>query len=248
MEARGLTLNKRLQSVDVALSPGEMLGVIGPNGSGKSSLLQSLAGLLPASGEVLLDGRPYAAFSALERARRIGFLPQFCESVWSLAAEDIVALGRLPWRDQETETGRAAIAEALRETETLPFAQKRVDQLSGGERARVWLARALAGCPSVILADEPIASLDLFYQARVMGTLRRFAQAPRGAVVALHDLALAARYCDQICLMREGCVAAQGKPAEVLTKAMLSEVFGVPIHVDLACSPPVILPVWTKTI
>ncbi|MDR1849694.1 MAG: ABC transporter ATP-binding protein [Zoogloeaceae bacterium] len=238
IEARNLTLANRLDYVSFTMEPGEMLAVIGPNGAGKSSLLQSLAGLLATEGEILLSGTPLHALNSAHRARKIGFLPQFCESAWALAVEEIVALGRLPWHDRDPE----AIRQAMRETGIEGMAQKSINQLSGGEQARVWLARVLAGAPQLILADEPVASLDLYYQAKIMDILRQHTSEGRGVILAIHDLALAARYCDRFCLLKQGRIHAFGSPETVLTEAALSDTFGVPIHVDLAHSPPIILP------
>ncbi|MDR0233836.1 MAG: ABC transporter ATP-binding protein [Zoogloeaceae bacterium] len=238
IEVRDLTLPNRLAGVSLDLAPGEMLGVIGPNGAGKSSLLQSLAGLLPAEGNIRLSGTPLHAFKPVHRARQIGFLPQFCDSAWALTIEEIVALGRLPWHDRD----EALIREAMRETGVEAMAKKQINHLSGGEQARVWLARVLAGAPRLILADEPVASLDLYYQAKIMDTLRQHADGERGVILAIHDLALAARYCDRFCLLKEGRIHAFGPPEAVLTETALSDAFGVPIHVDLTHVPPIILP------
>lgn len=238
IEARHLTLANRLDSVSFTMEPGEMLAVIGPNGAGKSSLLQSLAGLLATEGDILLSSTPLRALNSAHLACKIGFLPQFCESAWALAVEEIVALGRLPWHDRNPE----AIRQAMRETGIEGMAQKNINQLSGGEQARVWLARVLAGAPQLILADEPVASLDLYYQAKIMDILRQHTSEGRGVILAIHDLALAARYCDRFCLLKQGRIHAFGAPETVLTEAALSDAFGVPIHVDLAHSPPIILP------
>ena len=238
IEVHDLTLPNRLAGFSLTLLPGEMLGVIGPNGAGKSSLLQSLAGLLPAKGDIRLAGVPLCTLTNLDRARQIGFLPQFCDSAWALAVEEIVALGRLPWRDRN----EAIIWKAMQETGIEAMANKQIDHLSGGEQARVWLSRVLAGTPRLILADEPAASLDLYYQARIMDTLRQHASGACGVILAIHDLALAARYCDRFCLLKQGRIHAFGPPEAVLTEAALSDAFNVPIHVDLAHSPPIILP------
>ena len=238
IEARNLTLENRLDSVSFAMEPGEMLAVIGPNGAGKSSLLQSLAGLLPTEGDIFLSNTPLRALKPTDRARQIGFLPQFCDSAWALAVEEIVALGRLPWHDRDVE----AIQQAMRETGTEGMAQKNINQLSGGEQARVWLARVLASTPHIIVADEPVANLDLYYQAKIMNILRQHTSEGRGVILAIHDLALAARYCDRFCLLKQGRIHAFGPPETVLTEVALSDAFGVPIHVDLTHSPPIILP------
>jgi len=230
-------LGARLSDVSLTVAPGEMLGIIGPNGAGKSSLLQCLAGLLPCEGEVWLAGQPLAALPPRQRAQQLGYLPQACDSAWSLSVADIVALGRLPWSDQN----RDAMQRAMTQAGVLARQGRQVDHLSGGEQARVWLARVLAGEPRVLLADEPIASRDLYHQRNVMDVLRRYAHAERAVVLALHDLSLAARYCDQLCLLDQGRVRALGSPAEVLTEAHLSAVFRVPVHVDLSASPPVVL-------
>jgi iron complex transport system ATP-binding protein len=238
IEVYDLTLPNRLAGVSLALLPGEMLGVIGPNGAGKSSLLQSLAGLLPAEGVIRLAGTPLRTLTSVERARQIGFLPQFCDSAWALDVEEIVALGRLPWRDRD----EAIIQEAMQETGIEAMVKKQINRLSGGEQARVWLERVLAGTPRLILADEPVASLDLYYQAKIMDTLRQHARGEHGVILAIHDLALAARYCDRFCLLKHGRIHAFGSPETVLTETSLSEAFDVPIHVDLTHSPPIILP------
>ncbi|THF58652.1 ABC transporter ATP-binding protein [Pseudothauera rhizosphaerae] len=236
IDVRGLDLPPRLAGVSFSLEAGEMLGVIGPNGSGKSTLLHCLAGLLPCRGGIDFDGRPADALPPRQRARSIGLLPQTCDSAWSLSVEDVVALGRLPWDDRD----EGAMRLAMQQTGVEAFRHRKVDHLSGGERARVWLARVLAGRPRLLLADEPIASLDLYHQRSVMETLRRYADAGNGVVIAIHDFSLAARYCDRLCLMHGGRLDAFGTPAEVLTENRLTRVFRVPVHVDLAARPPVI--------
>jgi iron complex transport system ATP-binding protein len=242
LEVRHLTLPTRLKDIGFSLEHGTMLGVIGANGAGKSSLLQSLAALLPAAGDIWLDGIPLATLPPIERARKIGFLPQFCDSAWPLTVEEVVALGRLPWHDRATPTGKAAIQRAMHDTGIVEMARAPIKRLSGGEQARVWLARVLAGMPRLIVADEPIASLDLFYQSKIMAMLQKYARAGLGVILAIHDIPLAARYCDCFCLLHRGTCMAFGKPSTVLTEPCLSKAFGIPIHVDLAHTPPIILP------
>ncbi|MDR2208862.1 MAG: ABC transporter ATP-binding protein [Azoarcus sp.] len=241
IEVRDLTLPNRIAGVSLTVFPGEMLGVIGPNGAGKSSLLQSLAGLLPAKGDIRFAGIPLHDLTSVDRARQIGFLPQFCDSAWALAIEEVVALGRLPWHDRD----ETAIRKAMQETGIEAMAKKQINRLSGGEQARTWLARVLAGTPRLILADEPVASLDLYYQGKIMHTLRQHASGEHSVILAIHDLALAARYCDRFCLLKQGRIHTFGSPETVLTEAALSDAFGVPIHADLTHSPPIILPAWT---
>ncbi len=234
MTARQLTVPGRLQSVDLELEEGLLLGVIGPNGSGKSTLLEALSATLPASGRIDFQGRPLAELEADERARRIALQPQSVEVVWSLRVRDVVALGRLPWGDEDGEI----IDQALQRAGIEHLAGRRVDRLSGGEQARVWLARVLANRPLLWLADEPIASLDFRYQRLVMELLRAFADEGGAVVLAIHDLSLAARYCDRLCLLDGGRVAARGRVEEVLREDLLSRVYGLPVSVDLAATPP----------
>ncbi|RJG05621.1 ABC transporter ATP-binding protein [Noviherbaspirillum cavernae] len=236
IDVRHLHCARRLADVSFALAPGEILGVIGPNGAGKSSLLQCLAGILDYQGEVDFEGHALAGLAMRQRAQRIGFLPQSSGSAWALQVEDVVALGRLPWGDNNPQALRDAARQAGIET----LLGRRVDRLSGGEQARVWLARVLAGQPRLLLADEPIASLDLLHQRSVMEALRTYADGERGVILSIHDFGLAARYCDRLCLLREGAIHALGRPAEVLTEHHLSEVFQVPVHVDLVANPPVV--------
>lgn len=236
IKVRNIRLPRRLDDIAFELESGQMLGVIGPNGSGKSSLLQCLAGLLPCSGEIVFDGHMIDTVHPRQRARNIGLLPQACTSAWSLSVDDVVALGRLPWGDRD----EVAIRHAMVQSGVEALRGRKVDRLSGGEQARVWLARVLAGQPRLLLADEPIASLDLYFQRSVMDTLRQYARDGKGVILAIHDLSLAARYCDRLCLMQGGRVEAFGSPAEVLTEALLARVFQVPMHVDLAADPPVI--------
>lgn len=238
ISVRHLHVGMRIADVSFSLDRGEMLGVIGPNGAGKSTLLKSLSGILDYQGAIDFDGHELAAMSPRKRAQGIGLLPQSGDSAWSLDVEDVVALGRLPWGDQDAEAIRVAVERAG----VGSLLGRKVDQLSGGERARVWLARVLAGHPQLLLADEPIASLDLLYQRSVMDVLKQYANAGQGVIIAIHDLALAARYCDKLCLMHHGRVFAFGKPDAVLTEANLSEVFSIPVHVDLQASPPVVAP------
>lgn len=235
LRGSGLTVEHRLSAVDLVLEPGELVGVIGPNGAGKSTLLSVLAGLQPlAQGVVTLDQQPLESLPARQRARQIGYLAQSGHSAWALQVEDIVAMGRLPWGDCDAQ----AIAAAMCDSGAEALRGRRIDALSGGEQARVWLARVLAGQPQLLLADEPVASLDLYYQRAVMQTLRGFADSGRSALVALHDLALAARYCDRLLLLADGRLHAAGSPAQVLQADLLQAVYGLPVQVDLQAQPP----------
>lgn len=224
-----------LDGVDCTLAPGRVTAILGPNGAGKSSLLLALAGLVaPASGTVTLDGRPLDRLTPAERARAIGLLPQQPELHWDIDVETLVGLGRLPHRGRgpATSADRAAIEAALAMTDTAAFAKRPARQLSGGERARVLLARLLAGEPRVLLADEPLANLDPAWQHDMLARLRAVADAGTAVALVLHDLTHAARIADAALLLTDGRALAGGPAAEVLAPGPLSRAFGVEV-VDL---------------
>ena len=238
MHARNLCVAERLHGVDLTLNAGEVVGIIGPNGSGKSTLLNCLAGVQRHHGQVNISGRPSQQLSPSQRAQQVALLPQASQSAWALDVESIVTLGRLPWGDED----RDKIHHAMHQAGVWQWRSRRIDQLSGGEQTRVWLARVLAGEPQVLIADEPIASLDLYYQRHILELLKAYASEARGVLVSIHDLALAARYCDRLCLMHEGRLYHSGTPQQVLTAAHLAEVFNVDVHVDFSVQPPIIQP------
>ncbi|GAA0793337.1 ABC transporter ATP-binding protein [Marinobacterium sediminicola] len=231
-----LQLDSRLAGITLSLKPGELLGVIGPNGAGKSSLLECIAGLQAYGGRIALDGEDISRCQGLKRARRVALLPQRCQSAWALKVADVIALGRLPWGDEDA----GLIAQAAEQTGVAEWLDSRVDHLSGGEQARVWLARVLAGQPEIILADEPLASLDLHYQQRVLELLRQHAQGPRSVILSIHDLNLAAHWCDRLVLLDSGRVHALGTPQEVLTPESIRQVYQVEAQVDFSGERPLI--------
>ncbi|MDJ1158800.1 ABC transporter ATP-binding protein [Chelatococcus sp. SYSU_G07232] len=225
-----------LSEVDCALHPGELLALLGPNGAGKTTLVRALAGLLPpAAGQVRLGGRDLAALGRHERARAIAYLPQGGTVAWPLPVKAVVALGRLPHGaepDALAPGDHAAVARAMRATDIEALAERSVLALSGGERARVLLARALAVEAGVLLCDEPVATLDPQHQLAVMDVLKAEARQGRAVAVVMHDLALAARFADRIAILKGGRLVAQGAPREVLTRAGVAHAFAVEALVE----------------
>jgi iron complex transport system ATP-binding protein len=225
LEARHLSLAGRLNDVSASLRPGEITAICGPNGAGKSSLLQCLAGLLePETGAVLLDQTPVAGLHARRRALAIGYLPQSGEIAWDVSVRNLVALGRLPHGDD----GERPVDAALSALDLGAFAHRPVSTLSGGEKARALLPRVLAGEPRWILADEPLAALDLGHQLALIGHLRRAAAAGAGVVLVLHDLALAMNHADRVVVLEKGALAADGAPEAAFGPALIERVWGVP--------------------
>jgi iron complex transport system ATP-binding protein len=212
------------------LKSGELTALIGPNGAGKTTLVRALAGLIPAEGRIALDDRPLESLAARERARHIAYLPQGHVFHWPMAVAAVVALGRYPHADAFsplTDTDRAAVERALTATACGAFAARAVTTLSGGERARVALARALASEAPILLADEPTVSLDPRHQLVVMELLARAAHDGGAVLAILHDLTLAARYADRVLVMDRGRLIAEGPPRAVFTPARIASVFGV---------------------
>ena len=222
LAARSLAVAQRLTDVAVSLEPGRITAICGPNGAGKSTLLQALAGLIePDRGEVLLGDA--ALPTGRERARRIGYLPQVGEVAWDLSVAALASLGRLPHRDR----GEPQVAAALAALDLAHLAERPVSTLSGGERARALLARVLAGEPEWILADEPLAALDLAHQLALLARLREAAGRGAGVVLELHDLALAMNHADRVVVLAHGAVAADGAPGEALSEETIARVWGV---------------------
>ncbi len=235
LTARGLsvTLAGRLvlNDVTLALSSGHLVGLVGPNGAGKTTLLRALAGLVPSVGAVEIGGAALSSLSLRDRARRFAYLPQGHIVHWPLPARDIVALGRYPHGATDparlTPKDTEAVVRAMQATDVVEFSERRVTELSGGERSRVALARVLAVEAPVILADEPTASLDPRHQFDVMKSLRASADKGVLVIVVTHDLGLAARFADTVLVLSDGRLVSQGAPAEALSEKIMGDVFRI---------------------
>ena len=219
-----------LDAVSCAIAAGELVGLLGPNGAGKTTLMRTAIGLAaPESGRIRLMGDDLGRLPPSERARRAAYIPQDRSIAWPVTVETLVGLGRQPHRTTEAEN-RAAVARALAETGLEALGHRLATRLSGGERARALIARALAQDAPLLVADEPMAGLDPAHSLALMEALRRLARGGRGILVSLHDLGLAARWCDRVILLAGGQVIAQGHPRAVLTPERLAAVYGITAH------------------
>ncbi len=235
-----------LAGIDLEFAPGTLVGVIGPNGAGKSTLARAILNLIPVSaGSVTIDGADIARLSPAELARRIAYLPQGQELHWPLSVERLVGLGRLPHLAPFSRIGeadQAAIEAVMAQTGVLALRDRIANELSGGERARVMLARALATEAAALIVDEPLASLDPGHQIDVMTLLAGRARAGALVIVVLHDLAAAARYCDRLVLLDGGSVVGDGQPADVLSEDALAAVYGITAWRGEIGAMPLIMP------
>lgn len=226
-----------LSGIDLQLHPGEVLGVLGPNGAGKSTLLAAMTGELPASaGQVTLDQRALDDWAGPERARRLAVLPQSSSLNFAFRVEEVVAMGRLP-HDSGRVRDAQIVQQALQAADAVHLAGRSYLALSGGERQRVHLARVLAqlwpgGEGQILLLDEPTSMLDPLHQHTCLQAVRHLAESGAAVLVILHDLNLAARYCDRLLLLEQGRAHALGTPAEVLRAEPLQAVFGLEVLVQ----------------
>ncbi|MFB6359720.1 MAG: ATP-binding cassette domain-containing protein [Halobacteriales archaeon] len=233
-----------LEAIDLTVEAGRFVGLVGPNGAGKTTLLRTVNGLLePTAGQVSLDGDPVPALSSRELGRRVATVPQHTNLSFDFTVRQVVELGRHPRRPRfgGVDPDPGAIERALRRTATDHLADRLINAVSGGERQRVLLARALAQAAPVLLLDEPTANLDVHHQVRTLGLVEDLVESDdRTVVAAIHDLDLAARYCDELVLLSDGRTRISGPPPEVLTEEHLEAAFGgnVAVTADPATGTP----------
>lgn len=241
----GVTLGRRtvVHGASAGFDAGTLTGIVGPNGAGKSTLARAMLALVPASGRAEVDGVDVTAMPRADLARRIAYVPQGQTLHWPLTVERLVGLGRLPHlapMSRISDADSAAIERAMMRADVLDLRDRIATELSGGERARVLFARALAVEAPALIADEPLASLDPGHQIDVMDMLRAEAAGGGLVIAVLHDLTLAARYCDRLLLIDEGRIVADGTPAEVLTAERLRAVYGIDAAVETGGEWPTI--------
>lgn len=228
--------NAVLRDVSFSVNHGEYVALIGPNGAGKTTLLRALAALIePQSGTLTLNETAFSKISTAQRATQICYLPQDHNVHWPISVRNVVALGRLPYRTalpHLSDEDEQAIDEALQQTDMHGLAERRIDTLSGGEQVRALIARSLATKAPLILADEPIASLDPYHQLLCLELFRSHAKQGGSVVVILHDLALAAQFADRVLLLDSGRLIADGPPQDVLSPAHMEEVYKIRLNPD----------------
>ena len=222
-----------LKDASLSLSRGECVALLGPNGAGKSSLMKCTLGALALSeGRATIDGEDAAVMNPVRRARRVSYLPQMRETAWPIMVRDIVALGRYAYGAGPARLSAddaSAVDEAINACGLADLADRRADTLSGGELARAHCARAFATKAPLLLADEPVNSLDPAGQLDIMKLIRAHVEAGVGALVILHDVNLAAAFADRLVWMKEGRIVADGAPAETLTEKRMKDVFDVEV-------------------
>ncbi|MFI8963760.1 ABC transporter ATP-binding protein [Streptomyces sp. NPDC053493] len=232
LRVEALSYEDRLRDADLVVRPGETVGLVGPNGSGKTTLLRCVYGTLaPTSGRALLDGDDLRAMRPRARARRIATVPQESAAEFELTVRELVALGRSPHKrfwEGDTAADLARADEALARVGMADLAGRPYPALSGGERRRALVARALVQDPALLVLDEPTNHLDIRHQLEILGLVRRLGT---GNLLALHDLTLAGAYCDRLYVLQAGRIVAEGAPEEVLTPALLRTVYGVEAEV-----------------
>jgi iron complex transport system ATP-binding protein len=238
-----------IHHLSATLQGGHLVALVGPNGVGKTTLLRSVAGLIPSNGAIHVNGVALSNLSLKERAKQFGYLPQGHVVHWPLRVRDVVALGRYPHGATDparlSDNDAAAVSRAIKAADVTSLAERRVTELSGGERSRVALARVLAVEAPVVLADEPTASLDPRYQLDIMNVLRSVANSGSLVIVVTHDLSLAARFADTVLVLSDGRLVAQGAAEHALSDAIMADVFRIDAYRADFRNQNVIVP-WTN--
>ena len=235
-----------LKDICLELAESEVLGVVGPNGAGKSTLLRCIDRILkPQRGSILLDGRDIKEMHLMELAKKIGYIPQSSSQIFPATVFDTVLMGRRPhvgWRSSEKDTEK--VLEILQMLDIEEFAMRDINELSGGQQQKVFIARALTQEPDVLLLDEPTSNLDIRHQLEVMDIIKNIVREKGiSAIMAIHDLNLASRYADRVIMMNRGKIFAAGDPASVLTSENIKHVYSVEVKVNNHDGRPYIVPI-----
>ena len=233
-----------LNSVTFELQQGKIIGLMGANGSGKSTLLKAIADLIPYSGQICWRGQPIKKLPLRARAKTIGYLGQSRLPSWSLSVRDFVALGRLPFEDRNKNGGKKILEKSIFECDLADLSDRLITQLSGGELARARIARVIAGEPTLLLLDEPIAGLDPLHQLEIMHLLQEKVSEGLTVFLVLHDLSLAARFTNRLILLKEGCILVEGPTAPVLNSTNLAEAFKINSRYCVTDGIPYVVPTY----
>ena len=225
-----------LHDITLDFEPNKVYGLIGHNGSGKSTLLKLLTRQIQASsGTLTLEGRPTNDYSARDYAKQVAYLPQHLPAATALTARELIGMGRYAWSGllgRNSDADRQAVSDAFALTHTEKFADQIVDTLSGGERSRIWLAMCLAQQSRFLLLDEPLAALDIAHQLDVMALIRDLSRRLNlGVIIVIHDINLAAQYCDELVALKQGRLLKKGKPAEIMTAEVLDDIYSVQMNI-----------------
>ncbi|WP_261885829.1 ABC transporter ATP-binding protein [Vibrio pomeroyi] len=240
LEAKGLGFSvgekQLLKTFDVSFEQGKIYALVGHNGSGKSTLLKLLAKQQHAtSGDIFLKDKPVAKWSDKDFAQQIAYLPQHLPATDSLSGKDLVSFGRYPWHGllgRLSSQDKQYVKEAMQLTDTTQYADRLVDTLSGGERQRVWLAMLLAQRTKYLLLDEPLAALDIGHQIEMLTLIKRLSETLEiGVIIVIHDINMAARFCDHIIALHRGELLVEGAVDEVFKESILKDIYGVPMHI-----------------
>lgn len=220
-----------LENIDLTVNKGEFIGLIGPNGSGKSTLLKSILTLLPIqNGDIFINGKQIHALTQKDLAKQISYVPQETVVSFDFPSKEIVAMGRHPYHTffkSESDEDKMMVERAMNQTNTLHLADKSILSLSSGQRQLIMIAKGIAQDTPIILLDEPISALDIYYQLHILSLLKNLSENGKTMIIVLHDLNLAARFCDKLLLLKDGRIQQYGLPEEVLTESLLKSVYHI---------------------